>query len=179
MKPVGHPSLVWLARYASPSSSVLWSPLRHPDVRPFLLRFLHSTVPVVAFSIRVSPTSSGDELVWAWLSRALPYGQPLNRYSLPDTSRASQVPEESFPCLCPALRSRPCLWCLPLSHPKCCPRSHKHEDHSGTSFSRLNHTASARAVYASGFGFPAPARLAFGWWPTFPEWDLNPLDSYG
>jgi hypothetical protein len=47
------------------------------------------------------------------------------------------------------------------------------------SISRLIHTASALAVYASSFGFPTLARLASGGWQTLTGWDSNPLDSIG
>jgi hypothetical protein len=45
------------------------------------------------------------------------------------------------------------------------------------SISRLIHTASVPAVYASRFGFPYTGKTRFRWVTALTGWDLNPLDS--
>jgi len=51
--------------------------------------------------------------------------------------------------------------------------------HTSGAASRLIHTASLLAVYASSFGFPALARLASGRVAALTEWVSNPLDFKG
>jgi hypothetical protein len=92
--------------------------------------------------------------------------------------RISQVPGESIPYLCPALRSRPvdtgltftaCTVLSPLT---------RQQRHRQQLISGLDHAASASAVYASSRALPhVHARLASGWWLAFAGWELNPLDS--
>ena len=81
-------------------------------------------------------------------------------------------------CLCPALRPRPRLTALPFRQFGVAPAGQTTKAATIT-ISRLNHTASALAVYASRCGFPALARLASGGGLTLTGWDSNPLDSYG
>ena len=64
-------------------------------------------------------------------------------------------------CLCPALRPRPRLPALPFRQFGVAPAGQTTKAATIT-ISRLNHTASALAVYASRCGFPALARLASG-----------------
>ncbi len=93
--------------------------------------------------------------------------------------RISQVPGESFPYLCPALRPRSVRTglahggqsgAIPLTLKRKTPTNE---------ISRLNHTASIHAVYASSRTLPcAHARLASGCWLSFAGRDSNPLISY-
>ena len=91
--------------------------------------------------------------------------------------RVSQVPGESSRAFAPLSDpGRACL-AMPLPQSGVAPVHRKTKAAAFNRFSRLHHTASALAVYASSFGFPSLARLAPGGWQTLTGWDLNPLDS--
>jgi hypothetical protein len=91
--------------------------------------------------------------------------------------RASQVPGESSHAF--ALLSDPGRACLamPLPQSGVAPVHRRTKAAAFNRFSRLYHTASALAVYASSLGFPTLARLASGGRQPLSGWDLNPLDS--
>jgi len=64
---------------------------------------------------------------------------------------------------------------VPSSHPRCCLRRIKPSRLPRLCLSGLCRTAPALAVYASPRPSPGRhARLASGWWPTFPRRDFNP-----
>jgi hypothetical protein len=80
--------------------------------------------------------------------------------------------------LCPALGPRSVWRASPLRLAQCCPQHLKNEDTNGWFISRLNHTASVPAAYASSSALPhSHARLASGWWLAFTGRESNPLDS--
>jgi hypothetical protein len=92
--------------------------------------------------------------------------------------RISQVPGESIPHLCPALGSRPVRRPSPCRRRRCSPHLAYNEDTSTADISRLNHTASVPAAYASSDALPHPhAKLASGWWLAIAGRESNPLDS--
>jgi hypothetical protein len=70
--------------------------------------------------------------------------------------------------ICPALRPRSGRCARPLRHLGTAPATVTTKAPTITSLSRLNHTASTVAAYASRLGRPARARLASGCWPTLP-----------
>jgi hypothetical protein len=76
-------------------------------------------------------------------------------------------------------RPRPRRFAMPLQHNGVAPAGQTTKAAAIWSISRLIHTASAFAVYASSFGLPTLARLAPGGWQTLTGWDSNPLDSDG
>lgn len=69
-------------------------------------------------------------------------------------------PLAPLPC---SKRPRPRLSCHASSAKRCCPRKTDHEGHSNSTISRLIHTASVLAVYASSFGFPYTGKTRFRW----------------
>jgi hypothetical protein len=90
--------------------------------------------------------------------------------------RTSQVPGEPIPYLCPALGSRPVRRPSPCRLRRCSPHLEYNEDTSTANISRINHTASVPAAYASCDALPHPhARLASGWWLTVAGRESNPL----
>jgi hypothetical protein len=70
--------------------------------------------------------------------------------------------------ICPALRPRSGRCARPLRHLGTAPATVTTKAPTITSLSRLNHTASTVAAYASRLGRPARARLASGCWPALP-----------
>ena len=102
---------------------------------------------------------------------------PQGRYELVD-HRISQVPRESVPYLCPALRPRPVPADLTLAANPVQSPLFRTGRHQRVLISRLNHTASVSAAYASSSTLPySHARLAFGCWLGVTGRELNPLDS--
>jgi hypothetical protein len=75
--------------------------------------------------------------------------------------RVSQVSGVSFLCLCTALRPRSCCAGQTIATIQCCPRCSEYEDHNYHQITRLNHRASAFAVYASTLRFPSTGKTRF------------------
>ena len=133
---------------------------------------------VVRFSAPTDPLQSllpcGGEL----RSGLAPFKPGTAGYHRLVTHRSSQVPGESIPYLCPALRSRPAHRPSPLPVRRCCPQARHAEDASTRRMSGFNYAASISAAYASSDALPHPhARLASGRWLAFTGWESNPLDS--
>ena len=81
-----------------------------------------------------------------------------------DACAISQVPWRSVPCLCPAPRPRPSRRDLAFGGPlDAAPGFPTPKASAMTKISRLAHTASASAVYASRARRRLRARLASGW----------------
>ena len=70
--------------------------------------------------------------------------------------------------ICPALRPRSGRRARPLRHLGTAPVCVTTKAPAVLELSRLNHTASTVAAYASRLGHPARARLASGCWPALP-----------
>ena len=70
--------------------------------------------------------------------------------------------------ICPALRPRSGRRARPLRHADAAPATATTKAPTSMALSRLNHTASTVAAYASRLGHPARARLASGCWPALP-----------
>ena len=127
-------------------------------------------------SNRSSPSSlpCGGELRWA-RSRSSPV--PLANVGWSNTGPPRFLGNPSS-YLCPALGPRSVWRASPLRLAQCCPQHLKNEDTNGWFISRLNHTASVPAAYASSSALPhSHARLASGWWLAFTGRESNPLDS--
>ena len=98
-------------------------------------------------------------------SGLVPFKPGTTGYTRLVNHRISQVPGESVPYLCPALRSRPVHRPSPSRRRRCGPHFADNEETGTTDFSRLNHAASVPAAYASSDALPHPhARLASGRW---------------
>ena len=93
--------------------------------------------------------------------------------------RASQVPGESSRTS--ALLLDPGRATLPLSPQQdgVAPADQTTKATAIMTISRLNHTASVLAVYASRFGFPYTGKTRFRWVTALTGWVSNPLDSDG
>jgi hypothetical protein len=84
-----------------------------------------------------------------------------------ETTRSPRFLDDPLPPLpCSSTPVGP--MCQATTAPRYCPRDSDHEGPSGYSLSRLNHTASTVAAYASRLGRPARARLASGCRPALP-----------
>jgi len=131
--------------------------LRRLAVHLASLRFLRSTIPFIAcVPILRSRGHSGASasgpggscsgypfrLFKAWRRRDL----PGSWMTLPPHLPCSRTPVESG--------------CQAFAAPRCCPRDRYHEDLGNRNLSRLNHTASAVASYASCPGHPKATQ---GW----------------
>ncbi len=134
----------------------------------------------IGLAFRFGCSAGSRKKAWQhWCLRPLPRRLTYAGI-LPDGAvRVSQVPGESSRNFAMLNRPRPrpschCHWASEYR-----PRQTEHEGRSILVFSRLIHTASLLAVYASSFGFPALARLASGRVTALTGWVSNPLDSSG
>ena len=107
------------------------------------------------------------------LDFAMPASLRRSRHGDNETSQVPGPPSPHLPCS-PTPSGPPCQ---AVSARRCCPRCLHDEGPSDHILSRLNHTASAVAVYASSPGSPpANARLASGCRLRSAEWDWLPTE---
>ena len=103
----------------------------------------------------------------------MPASLRLSRHGDNETSQVPGPPAPHLPCS-PTPTGPPCQ---AVSARRCCPRYLHDEGPSDHILSRLNHTASAVAVYASSPGSPPTnARLASGCRLRSAEWDWLPTE---
>jgi len=115
------------------------TPCYHPDA----LRCLRTSVPS-AFLFSLSYLLQVPErraTLQARVLRARPDGLP--RQFLHDgTARGSQVPGESFPCLCPAQETPAAPFCHAIAAVRCCPRWSDDEGRNDINFEADSHSFS-------------------------------------
>ena len=73
------------------------------------------------FILYLLQVPEGKATLQARVLRAYPDGHP-HQYFCDGTARASQVPGESFPCLCPAQETPAAPFCHAIAAVRCCPR---------------------------------------------------------
>ena len=146
--------------------------LRLPAAPPAALRCLRLAVPREHSHFRSRRRRVLRRRAWSW-SPGVP-----RRDCFRGNDRISHVPGEPKVCLCPALRPRRDRRVRPLRHADAAPALTTTKA-PALQLSRLNHTASALAVYASKAGLPRHhARLASGCWPDSSGRAFHPQGSY-
>jgi len=153
------------AEHGSPPSQVVLRRYDFPPAHPVPLflfgRRSHALLHAFVLAEALPGTRGGRSQAWnMFIGRRSysPASAPM------DASGISQVPWRSVPCLCPAPRPRPSR--RGLAHgglPDAAPGFPTPKASAITKISRLTHTASASAVYASRARRRLRARLASGW----------------
>jgi len=131
---------------------------------------LRPHVPCLFVRSRVAETST----------QARPRSQPrCRRLCWTQVARRdSQVPGESLPYLCHALRFRPVRQTSPYRPARCCPRYSDVEDTCDSHFGTQYRGFDIRRLRFKQRVTSRLERLASGWWLTSAGRESNPLDSY-